>query len=102
MEKSSITIIPTCTYCGAKWPKLSGDVALGLATLQSEGRQHMQNCEKNPLVAKIKELRKIISVAFEALCTKDPETKSMAINLIKALEPNHVTTNSNNNRNGPS
>lgn len=49
--------IPICTHCLRKWPGFEGDIKDIPPELEAEIKAHARECDKNPLVIGIKELK---------------------------------------------
>lgn len=55
-----MTTRPICAHCGKTWPSFKGGTEDISPELEAEINAHMLECDKNPLIVKIKELEYII------------------------------------------
>jgi len=82
---------PVCTYCGKLWPRNPGSYKDIPPVIAKEIRDHIQVCDKNPLVQKITKLQealvKIKSNSYPGLAVKESTLLNrIYIRATKALE----------------
>ncbi len=63
---------PVCTYCGKLWPRNPGSFKDIPPVIAKEIRDHIQVCDKNPLVQQIRSLRLLAEEALPWINNKKP------------------------------
>jgi hypothetical protein len=56
---------PVCSFCGKQWPKFNGYAKDWPDDVAKEVREHIESCDKNPLVIEIKRLSVLVQKAYQ-------------------------------------